>query len=102
MEDKLSINVNLADRIYPLRIDRNEEESIRKAAKIINDKVAQYKQKYISKDIQDCLAMATLQFVIQKFDTEKRIDVSPLVEELEVMNDFLAEFLEKENLSGKL
>jgi len=47
--------------------------------------------------LQDCLAMATLQFVIQKFDTEKRIDISPLVDELEVMNDFLAEFLEKEN-----
>jgi len=102
MENKISIKINLADRIYPMRIERNEEESIRKAAKIINDKVAQYKQKYVSKDIQDCLAMATLQFVIQKFDTEKRIDVSPLVEELEEMNDFLAEFLEKENLTGKI
>ena len=97
MDDKLSININIADRSYPLRIERKDEESIRKAAKIINDKVAQYKQKYVSKDVQDCLAMATLQFVIQKFDTENRIDNSPLVEELEVMNDFLAEFLEREN-----
>jgi cell division protein ZapA len=97
MDDKLSINIIIADRSYPLRIARNEEESIRKAAKIINDKVTQYKQKYVSKDLQDCLAMATLQFVIQKFDTENRIDNSPLVEELEVMNDFLAEFLEREN-----
>jgi cell division protein ZapA len=96
MDDKLSININIADRLYPLRIDRNEEENIRKATKIINEKVVQYKQKYASKDLQDCLAMATLQFVIQKFDTEKRIDISPLVDELEVMNDFLAEFLEKE------
>lgn len=96
MEDKLSININIADRMYPLRIGREEEESIRRAAKMINDKVIQYKQKYPSKDLQDCLAMTTLQFVIQKFNTEKRIDTSPLVEELEVMNDFLAEFLEKE------
>ncbi len=97
MDDKLSININIADRLYPLRIDRKEEENIRKAAKIINDKVAQYKQKYISKDLQDCLAMATLQFVIQKFDTERKIDNSQLVEELEVINDFLTEFLEREN-----
>jgi len=97
MDDKLSINIIIADRSYPLRIERKEEEGIRKATKIINDKVAQYKQKYVSKDSQDCLAMATLQFVIQKFDTENRIDNSPLVEELEVMNDFLAEFLEREN-----
>ncbi len=97
MDDKLSININIADRLYPLRVDRKEEEDIRKAAKIINEKVVQYKQKYAGKDFQDCLAMATLQFVIQKFDTEKRIDIAPLVDELEVMNDFLCEFLEKEN-----
>ena len=97
MDDKLSININIADRLYPLRVDRLEEEGIRKAAKIINEKVAQYKQKYASKDLQDCLAMATLQFVIQKFEAEKRMDNSPLVDELEVMNDFLSEFFEKEN-----
>jgi cell division protein ZapA (FtsZ GTPase activity inhibitor) len=98
MDDKLSININIADRMYPLRIERNEEENIRRAAKIINDKVVQYKQRYPSKDIQDCLAMATLQFVIQKFDNEKQIEYSLIVEELERMNDFLAEFIEKENI----
>ena len=97
MDDKLSININIADRLYPLRVDRLDEEGIRKAAKIINEKVAQYKQKYASKDLQDCLAMETLQFVIQKFEAEKRMDNSPLVDELEVMNDFLSEFFEKEN-----
>ena len=98
MDDKLSININIADRMYPLRIERKEEESIRRAAKIINDKVVQYKQRYPSKDIQDCLAMATLQFVIQKFDNEKQSEYSPIVEELEHMNDFLAEFIEKEKI----
>jgi cell division protein ZapA len=98
MDDKLSINVNIAERMYPLRVDRKDEESIRKAAKIINDKVIQYKQKYASKEVQDCLAMASLQFVIQKFDTEQRNDLSGMVEELERMNDYLAEFIEKENI----
>jgi cell division protein ZapA len=98
MDDKLSININIADRMYPLRIERKEEENIRRAAKIINDKVVQYKQRYPSKDIQDCLSMATLQFVIQKFDNEKQTEYSAIVEELEHMNDFLAEFLEKESI----
>ena len=98
MDDKLSININIADRLYPLRVDRKEEEDIRKAAKIINEKVVQYKQKYTGKDVQDCLAMATLQFVIQKSDSEKQIEYSPVLEELERMNDFLAEFIEKEKI----
>lgn len=98
MDDKLSVNLTIGDRVYPLRIDRNEEENIRRAAKIITDKVVQYKQRYASKDTQDCLAMATLQFVIQKFNSERQIEYSPVVEELERMNDFLAEYLEKENI----
>lgn len=97
MDEKLSININIADRMYPLRIDRNEEENIRRAAKIINDKVVQYKQRYPSKDIQDCLSMATLQFVIQKFDSEKQTEYAPVIEEFERLNDFLAEFIEKES-----
>ena len=98
MDEKLSININIADRMYPLRIDRKEEESIRRAAKIINDKVVQYKQRYPSKDIQDCLAMATLQFVIQKFDSDRQMEYSPVMEELEHLNDLLAEYIEKESL----
>ena len=43
MDDKLSIRVNVADRYYPLRIDRDDEEKIRKAARLINEKVLQYK-----------------------------------------------------------
>jgi len=74
MDDKLSIRVNVADRYYPLKIDRDEEERIRKAARMINEKVLQYKQKYVDKDIQDFLAMAALQYVIQLLDTSRQVD----------------------------
>ncbi|HCC71004.1 MAG TPA: cell division protein ZapA [Bacteroidales bacterium] len=74
MDDKLSIRVNVADRYYPLKIGRDEEERIRKAARMINEKVLQYKQKYVDKDIQDFLAMAALQYVIQLLDTNRKVD----------------------------
>lgn len=96
MEEKLSINLNIADRRYPLRIERVDEEKIRKAAKIINERVAQYQQRYANKDSQDCLSMATLQFVIQNLEVDQRNDLSPMVEQLEEMNDSLAEYLDKE------
>ena len=53
MDDKFSINVKIGERFYPLRIDRADEERIRLAAKLINDKVTLYKQKYSDKDVQD-------------------------------------------------
>jgi cell division protein ZapA (FtsZ GTPase activity inhibitor) len=96
MEDKLSIRVNVADRYYPLKIDRIDEEKIRKAAKMINEKVLQYKQKYVDKDIQDFLAMAALQYVIKVLEGDSISEVSPVLDELKDLDNELSEFL-KEN-----
>lgn len=62
MEDLLSIKVTIANRQYPLRIERSEEEGIRKAAKMINERIKEYEQNYAVRDSQDLLAMCALQF----------------------------------------
>jgi len=72
MDDKLSIKVNVADRYYPLKVERENEEKIRKAARMINEKVLQYKQRYSDKDVQDFLAMASLQYVIKLTEEEEK------------------------------
>jgi cell division protein ZapA len=62
MDDKLSIKVTIANRQYPLRISRSEEEGIRKSAKLINERIKEYEQNYSVTDPQDLLAMCALQF----------------------------------------
>jgi cell division protein ZapA (FtsZ GTPase activity inhibitor) len=96
MEDKLSIKVNVADRYYPLKIDRNDEEKIRKAAKMINDKVLQYRQKYADKDTQDFLAMAALQFVTKVIEYDHKFDYSPLEDNIKELSEELDEYLKGE------
>lgn len=97
MEDnKLSINLNLVDRYYPLRIDVKEEEKIRKAAKLINDKVMQYKQKYSDKDTQDFLAMAALQYVSKVLELENKHDSKPIINELQELEKELEDYLQKQ------
>lgn len=93
MDDKLSIKVNIAERYYPLKIDREDEEKIRRAARLINEKVLLYKQRYVDKDTQDFLAMAALQFVIQNIESEEKMDSSPLEESLKELNDELGSYL---------
>ena len=95
MEDKLSIRVNVADRFYPLKIDRLDEEKIRKAAKMINERLTQYQQRYADKDTQDLLAMAALQFVIRMLDGENKFENSPILEELEELNKEIDVYLSK-------
>ena len=74
MDDKLSIKVNVADRYYPLKVERENEEKIRKAARMINEKVLQYRQRYSDKDVQDFLAMAALQYVIKLTEDEDKLN----------------------------
>src|SRR6056297_3105500 len=95
-EEKLSIKLNLADRYYPLKIERDDEERIRKAAKLINEKILQYKQRYSDKDNQDFLAMAALQFVIRYLEIEEKSDEQPILEDLKELNQELAEYMSKE------
>jgi len=96
MDDKLSIKVNVADRYYPLKIERKDEEKIRKAARLINEKVLQYKQRYLDKDVQDFLAMAALQFVTRIIEVEDKTDVSPMEQKLQELNEELEEYLKGE------
>jgi len=92
-EDMLSIKVQIAERFYPLKIKRQDEEKIRKASKLINDKVLQYKQRYTDKDTQDFMAMAALQFVINLIDCEQQQNVVSLEEELGDLSSELDELL---------
>jgi cell division protein ZapA (FtsZ GTPase activity inhibitor) len=96
MEDKLSIKVNVADRFYPLKIDSKDEEKIRKAARLINEKVLLYKQRYSDKDTQDFLAMAALQYVTKVLEYEQHDTDASLLQNLKELDDELAEYLKAE------
>ncbi len=89
MDDKLSIRVNVADRYYPLKVESENEERIRKAARLINEKVLQYKQRYVDKDTQDFLAMAALQYVIMLTEMEEKEEDSSLGDGLKELTEMV-------------
>ena len=97
MDDKLSIRVNVADRYYPLKVEREDEEKIRRAARLINEKVLQYKQRYTDKDVQDFLAMASLQYVIKLNEEEEKLDKGDIPDTIKELINKIDEVLnEKE------
>ena len=67
---KLSIKINIAGRIYPMKIERENEEGIRKSVKIIEERLKFYQQNYAIKDKQDLLAMCLIEFAA-KYETVK-------------------------------
>ena len=62
MGEKLNIKLTIADRVYPLTIDPQQEASLRRACKNIEDLIKQFEEKYAVRDKQDVLAMCALQF----------------------------------------
>ena len=68
MEDKLSIKLHIASRIYPMKIERNSEEYIRNAVKKIESRLKFYEENYAIKDKQDMLAMCLIEYA-SKFES---------------------------------
>lgn len=65
MAEALKIKLTIADRLYPLTIQAEQEEGLRKAAKRIEEMIKRFEQSYAVRDKQDVLAMCALQFATQ-------------------------------------
>jgi cell division protein ZapA (FtsZ GTPase activity inhibitor) len=91
--DEISITVVIADRPYRLTIKKVEEETIRKAARLINEKAKVYADNFAFKDKQDLVAMAALEFAIQIFamETKKSATESEVYQRLERLNYLLGQ-----------
>ena len=65
MSELLKIKLTIADRVYPLTVAPDQEESLRKSAKKIEAMIKQLEQNYAVRDKQDVLAMCALQYATQ-------------------------------------
>ena len=68
---ELSIKIKIADREYPMKISADDEERIRRAGKLINEKIKHYSQQFGIDDKQDLLAMAAFDILIDKSQKEE-------------------------------
>jgi cell division protein ZapA len=67
---ELSIKIKIADREYPMRIDSSEEERIRIAGKMVNEKLKYYRDQFGIDDKQDLLSMVAFDCMVEKMKTE--------------------------------
>jgi cell division protein ZapA len=72
--DEITINISIADRFYRLIVSREEEERVRKAAAVINDRLKAYGKEYAYKDKQDLLAMTALQYATSTLLFESEVE----------------------------
>jgi cell division protein ZapA len=92
---EISIKINIADRIYPLRIAIEEEEIIRRAAKLINDRIKEFQENYAVKDKQDLLSMAVLHYATATLKSEynAKDEDKEITEKVHQLDQLLSSFI---------
>lgn len=94
-KNQLRINIKIEGRVYPLNIDRKDEEKHRIAAKTVNETIQKYRELFRDKDAQDILAMAAFQIALNQTEMLEREDKSLFVDELKNLNDDISDFLKE-------
>jgi cell division protein ZapA len=69
--DELSISVSIADRSYKLAVEKEQEELVRKAVRMIDNRIKEYSNNYAYKDKQDLVAMVALEYTISYLKMER-------------------------------
>lgn len=89
--DQLSVKVKIADREYPLKVKQHEEERIRLAAKILNEKIKKFRELFGKDDKQDLLAMTAFDLMVEKIKHDEVLALSN--EHIENRLDYLEDLI---------
>lgn len=85
-----NIKVEIAGSVFPLKIDSEDEQNIRKAVELINTRIAEFERIYAVRDKKDVMGMVMLQLVSHYYKlahtTEKELsDLKGLFADVEDM-----------------
>jgi cell division protein ZapA (FtsZ GTPase activity inhibitor) len=64
---EVNIKVEIAGSVFPLKVNAEDEQNIKEAVDLINNKIAEFEKNYAIKDKKDVLGMVMLQLVSQLY-----------------------------------
>lgn len=71
---ELSIKIRVADRDYPMRVSPQDEERLRLAGRLLNERLKEFREQYGIQDKQDLLAMIALSTMADRLKVSKEKD----------------------------
>ena len=97
--DELSIKIKIADKEYPMRIQAQDEELLRAAGKLLNEKIRQFKTQFKIENKQDLLSMIAFDMTVSHLKLENKIQNSDkyVAESLDKLNRLIEQNKEKNN-----
>ncbi len=64
---EVNIKVEVAGSVYPLKVNAEDEQNIKEAVDLINNKIAEFEKNYAIKDKKEVMGMVMLQLVAQLY-----------------------------------
>lgn len=68
---ELSIKLKIGNREYPMKVKPEDEQRIREAGKVLNEKIKHYKSQFGIEDNQDLLAMVAFDCQVEKMKKDE-------------------------------
>jgi cell division protein ZapA (FtsZ GTPase activity inhibitor) len=98
-ENLIPVNILIADRNYRVKISPNDEESVRKTAALINQKMVEFKSMYAGSDTQDYISMVLLWFTTeQQQNGQKLYEMESIEAQIDSMSAAIDKVLVNTNL----
>jgi len=79
---KVSLKLEIAGRTYPISVLESAQEKVKQAVETLNDAINSLKKQYSVNDLQDLMAMASLQLLI-KANQQQSVVLSDVERKLE-------------------
>jgi len=96
MNDKIKINLQIAENNYPLTISRDDEEMVREAAKQVNIRLNAYRSHYPSLNLEKVIAMVAYEFSLETLKQKDKNDTVPYMEKINELTGVLEDYFRKE------
>ncbi|MEO9482357.1 MAG: cell division protein ZapA [Ekhidna sp.] len=89
---ELSIKIRIGNREYPMRVKAEDEERIRRAGKLLNEKIKNYQNQFGIDDAQDLVAMVAFDCLVEKLKREETSEASDdfALDEISKLNQLIA------------
>ncbi|NDV80955.1 cell division protein ZapA [Bacteroides sp. 51] len=97
MNDKIKINLHMADGTYPVFIQSlDDEEMVRKAAQQVNFLINERRKKFPTVDLEKILVMVAYQFSLEALKEKEINDTVPYTEKIKELTGVLEDYFRSE------
>ena len=93
MDDRLNITLFVGAREYKYPVPRQHEEAYRKAAEMINEKLARYTERFPGKSDQDYMMATMFDVAVRLIRNQIDQDATEVIKSMRLLNEEINEVL---------